>query len=180
MQLEFDLTKEDVIAFNMYHYAHSPSVRRKKWINLVWVIVVLVSVCVLAAIAVERSGGSADFLWTLLVSIPIYIACYPYLLRRAQRKVVERLIAEGQNRDQFGKKQVTITPIEITAAGELTSTTVRWKAVERIEVVEAYAYVYFSALQAVIVPRRAFSSDTEFSAWVETARKYITDERGAR
>jgi hypothetical protein len=52
--------------------------------------------------------------------------------------------------------------------------------VERIEVAVAYAYVYFSALQAVIVPRRAFSGDTEFAAWVETARKYITAERGAR
>jgi hypothetical protein len=180
MHLEFDLTKDDVVAFNLYHFAHSPSFRRKKWINLVWVIVGLVSVCVLAAIVVERSGGSADVLWTLLVSIPLYIACYPYLLRRAQRKIVERLIAEGQNRDQFGKKQLTFTPIEITAAGELTSTTVRWKAVERIEVAEAYAYVYFSALQAIIVPRRAFSNDAEFAAWVETARKYLTDERGAR
>jgi len=179
MQLKFDLTKEDVIAFNMYHYAHSPSLRRKKWVNLVWGMV-LALVCVLAAIAVKGSGGSADFLWSLLVSIPLYIACYPFLLRRAQRTAVERLIAEGQNRDQFGKKQVTITPIEITAGGDLTSTTVRWKAVERIEVAEAYAYVYFSALQAVIIPRRAFASDEEFSAWVETARKYASTERGER
>src|SRR5581483_1910530 len=104
MQLKFDLTKEDVIAFNMYHYAHSPSLRRKKWVNLVWGMV-LALVCVLAAIAVKGSGGSADFLWSLLVSIPLYIACYPFLLRRAQRTAVERLIAEGQNRDQFGKKQ---------------------------------------------------------------------------
>src|SRR5271169_566212 len=89
MHLEFELTKDDVVAFNLYHFAHSPLLRRKKWVNLVWVVLVLVSVCVLAALAVERCGGSADFLWTLLVSIPLFIACYPYLLRRNQRKIVE-------------------------------------------------------------------------------------------
>jgi len=172
MHLTFDLTQDDIMAYQLYHYAHSPAARRQKWTGAVWVVILGLMVWVIPVFLTGSFGQSARTWWPFLLVAPLSLSLFLLRWKSILRRNIERMIAEGSNRALLGRKEVTITPVEITAAGELRSTTVRWKAVERIEVADEYAYVYFSALEAVILPRRAFAGEAEFAAWVETARKH--------
>ena len=175
MRIQFELGKEDLVAYNLYHHSHSPTTRgqkRKGSVNIVLLgLMFWVGPVILAGPSKEHALALSPFLLIIPLGLAIFAWRWPVMLRRN----IERMISEGENRGLVGKKEVTITPVEITAAGDLTSVTVRWKAVERIEVAQDCAYLYFSALGAFIVPRRAFSSDAGFAAWVETARKYRAD-----
>jgi hypothetical protein len=96
-------------------------------------------------------------------------------LRKRVRKTVLRMLEEGKNRGMLGPKEVVIDPVEICAAGADRATTARWPAVERIVTAEEALYVYISAVEAIIVPRRAFASPSEFDAFAEAARRHQSE-----
>ncbi|HXX95274.1 MAG TPA: YcxB family protein [Planctomycetota bacterium] len=172
MQIEFDFTKEDRVAFNVYHLEHSPTHRRNRWTSLLWASAVWVVLWGVLVATNESPGRAARALWPLLMFVPVYAFIYPPLRRRHARRIIDRILDEGQNRAVLGRKRVTMTSVDLTAGDDMKSTTARWDAVERIEVTEAYAYIYISGSEAVILPRRAFPTDDEFQDWIEIARKY--------
>ncbi|MCL4787363.1 MAG: YcxB family protein [Verrucomicrobia bacterium] len=51
-------------------------------------------------------------------------------------------------------------------------TSTAWQAVERVANTGDHAFVYTSAMAAIIVPRRAFSSAAEFDQFVRAASDY--------
>jgi hypothetical protein len=57
-------------------------------------------------------------------------------------------------------------------------TTTAWPAVERIVVDSGMLYIYISSVSAVVVPRRAFTTDAEFASFEETARKHLAEAAG--
>jgi hypothetical protein len=47
-----------------------------------------------------------------------------------------------------------------------------WSGVERVAATDKHAYIYTSALAAIIVPARAFAGASEFEEFVRLARGY--------
>ncbi len=82
---------------------------------------------------------------------------------------------EGQNRRLFARRRLTITPETITEATEISVTTMRWVAVEKIAVDQRHAYFYISAASAFILPTAAFATEADFNEFVQTARRYQRD-----
>jgi len=68
--------------------------------------------------------------------------------------------------------EIALTPAETRWTGAMSMTSTAWPAVERIVVNRDLIYLNVNAVSAVIVPRRAFSQDSDFQAFVETARRY--------
>jgi len=79
------------------------------------------------------------------------------------------MVGEGQNRALFSRHLVTISPESITDSGEFGQNSTPWRAVERAAHNGDYAFVYTSSLAALVVPRRAFTTPTEFEEFVRTA-----------
>src|SRR5262245_40395662 len=170
MQVSFDLTKEDLIAHNLYRQQRSPSIQRqRRMVSGVF----LIGGLALGAVLLTHEHSSASFLaWAMVALLLVTPAILPSSYRRSTIKLVGRLIDEGKNKSLLGRKEITITPVDICGAGELRSMTVRWKAVERIEETSDYLYIYFSSLEAFIIPRRAFAGEADFAAFAAGVRKH--------
>jgi YcxB-like protein len=82
------------------------------------------------------------------------------------------MIGEGRNRTLLGRQRVTISPESITRSSDFDQTTVRWSAVERVIKDKNHAFVYTSALTAIIVPRRAFADTVAFDVFVLKSTEY--------
>jgi membrane protein implicated in regulation of membrane protease activity len=175
MKANFELTKEDLLTYNLSHQARSPALRRQR----AWTVgVCLGAAVILGGVMCLPSAGDfgrvANF-WPVAYFFLAIGILKPLLWRRQVRRIVDRMLNEGRNRSLLGKREVLITPADISTAGELRSTIVRWKAVERIVEEREVLYVYISSVDAVIIPRRAFASDDEFAAFGAACRKYWTE-----
>jgi hypothetical protein len=159
---EYEITKDDIIGFNLYHSRHSPAVRRqylRAWLipALIWLIKLL--------------RTFLDLL-PLFSAIPLYLLYFPWAYHRRLRKMVGGMVGEGQNRGYSGRRRTTISPEGITESGEFGEHRTVWRAVERLVRVNGNLYVYTNAVSAVIVPRRAFENPSDFDAFTDSASKY--------
>lgn len=54
----------------------------------------------------------------------------------------------------------------------------RWEGYERIEHTDHYAFFYESSMTAVVVPRSAFGSQSQFLGFVRLAQRLWNEHRG--
>lgn len=176
MTADYEITKEDLSAFTLYHHRHSPTARRhylRSWIlpAIIWLLV-----CIGLWHLADRQRGTplrtfVDLL-PLFGGVPVYLLCFPWAYRRKLRKIVASMVSEGQNRGVFSRHRVTLSPEGVTESGEYGATSAAWCAVERVAVSDAHAYIYTSALAAIIVPQRAFAGPAQFDEFVRIAQRY--------
>jgi hypothetical protein len=173
MTIEYDVTKDDIAAFNHYHLRNSATARRqylRGWLvpPAVWLGIFLV----IWQLADSQRGTPLKTLRDLLplvIFVPFYMIYFPYAHRRTIQRTIEGMTSEGKNRGMLGRHRLTLKPEGLTEATEVSENTTAWSGVERISVSEEHAFIYVNALAAITVPRRAFPSETEFNAFVSAA-----------
>lgn len=184
MTAEFDITKEDLCAFNFYHHFHSPIARAnylRSWFipACIWLLV-----CLAIWYLADRSRGrplqTFIDLWPLFSGVPLQLIYFPWAYRRKLRKLVAGMVSEGSNRNLFCRHRVTLSTEGISDSGEFGQAATAWRAVERVARTDTHAFVYTSALVAIIIPRRAFASPAEFDAFVKTATDFHEQAGGNR
>ena len=114
MTAEYELTKDDLRVFNLYHHFQSPTARQhyhRAWFipAFVWLLV-----CTGIWYVADREHGTPfrtflDLL-PLFSGVPIHLAIFPWWYRRKLRKIVDGMVGEGANRGLFGRHRVTISP----------------------------------------------------------------------
>ena len=154
MEVDYEVEVADVVALNLYHQRHSPTLRARGADDPVWHprdvprLVAPLAVRPRKCCPVLRDGGIS-----LLVIGVFVLVLGPALSRWGVVRALRRLSSEGSNRGTFGRRRMTITPETVTQAGELVVTTVKWAAVEKIVEDDARAYFFISALNAFILPQ---------------------------
>jgi len=176
MTVEYEITKDDLSAFNLYHHRHSPTARRqylRSWFlpAFIWLLA-----CTAIWYLADRERGTPlrtflDLL-PLFGGVPIYLLYFPWAYRRKLRKIIAGMVNEGQSRGLFTRHRVIISPEGVIDASEFGQTSTAWRAVERVASADGYAYIYTNALAAIILPGRAFAGVSEFEEFVRTARGY--------
>lgn len=166
MEIEFELSMGDLVAFNRYHSEHSPTQRRAR---LAW----RLSVPAIIAFGVVWNlndlvpfllgGGAIAVLW---------FALYPRFQRWSLERCVRKLYGEGKNKGTICGHKLSIAPDAISERTDVGQATTSWRRVEKITDADQHLFLYTGAVQAFIVPRRAFSDESEFRAFIETARRY--------
>jgi len=183
MIIEYDLTKHDLIVFNLYHVRHSPTIRRQYLISLFVPAVIGLLVCIVIwYLAVQTSGTPLKTLLALLplfTFVPLYVVLFPWAYRRNLRKNIDGMVREGKSRGLFTRHRLTLSEETVGEVSEYSETSTAWQAVERVVMTEEYGYIYINALAAIIVPRRAFPGTSEFEAFVQTAMRHRTNAPSA-
>jgi hypothetical protein len=180
MEVEYSLGLEDLLAFNQDRNAHSPTIRRQHLTVQVFFLV-LAGIPWLVGFGMVRLAGPRTLTAGYAVvglAVAVLFLSYPALARRAERRLASRMYMEGQNRSLLSRHRLTITPETITDANELSVTTMKWVAVEKIAVDRGHAYFYTSALSAIILPKASFPTEEEFRDFVETAQRYQHEVAG--
>jgi hypothetical protein len=172
MKATYDLTRDDLAAFIDFHQRTSPAAQRQKIRSL------LVAFCVLLILPVGIVVTSdkpiletAADIWPLLLGPILFaILALPYMRWRT-RQMSNRLLSEGKNKEYYGHCELEAGADALIETRPSGSTTRNWTSVERVETTQSHLFVYTSGIEAYIVPRRAFSSDAEFNAFVDVVTK---------
>jgi hypothetical protein len=90
--------------------------------------------------------------------------------------IMRRQIAQSFPKDRsaaiYGWRRMTIDQARILQETELIVTGCKWQAVERIEVSSHLLLFYIAQSAALIVPRRAFTTEAALQEFVDAAERY--------
>ncbi|MCM8789509.1 MAG: YcxB family protein [Candidatus Omnitrophica bacterium] len=82
------------------------------------------------------------------------------------------MFKEGKNKGVFCKHEITLSPEGIAESSEVAKANISWIAVEKIDLTDKYIFIYTSAASTIVVPKRAFSDESKYREFFETAKRY--------
>ena len=171
MEIEYELTKDDLYAFQWRSAFTSSRARRQGWKPYAFLFVFLLLVGLLQSYGPDGFNFSLLNFAVLLIAFPI-VALTTWLTTRitVRRFINKTLKEEKPERGQLGKHKVVLSEtgvVESTAVNESSRT---WAGIDRIEQNQDYIFIYVAPLQAIIIPKRAFKDATAAEAFLEFSK----------
>ena len=167
MQIHYQLTVEDIAAFNVHHSRTSRLSRRRLRLTQLWGIF-----CTLVVVMIwprwsslERALFFLAFCSFWLLAYPVY---YPWVIKRNARKIY----SEKESKGVLGKHSIAIRADGVTERSAVGESRTGWEGIERIAADGQYVYLYIGPLQAHVIPKRAFQNDEEVEAFLQLAQTY--------
>lgn len=172
MSIEFEISMDDILEFNLYHHQHSPNSRRAYLVLrfVISILMLLISLSFLIQTFVDESS-MAYFLFWLILAI-LWIVLFPRLYQRSIKKEIAKMYNEGKNKGIICKHKLSLTPDMIINTTDFGESKTRWSSIEKIVSTDNHIFIYASAVMAFIVPRRAFSDELKYKEFIRTAKQY--------
>ncbi len=156
MILRYEISMDDLVAFNRYHSANSPAIKRSKstFMILVSGLVVGLSLLIDPPPGIARSVvASVAVLFALLFSF-----IFNRVFRSSLDRHVRRLLNEGANKGCFGWHELEIDNDGLVERTEVNETRHSWQGIEKIAETESHAFLYTSSFMAHVIPKQSIST----------------------
>jgi len=175
MDIEYEITMDDLLNFNLYHLGQSSILRRFRIIVQFLVPAILILILMLTVLTDNFS------IILTLVCVVVSVYClffypsdYPKHLKKATRKVCRERI----NKTATCKHKLSLTPDGITEITVWRKGWVHWKVIEKVVSTDDYVFIYNSAVSAYLVPRRAFHDESQYEEFMQILKqnvRYVVD-----
>ena len=170
MQVEYELSREDLFAFQWRAVQKSPQVKRAKRTYSVWFVILLLFTLFLF-------NSSTPF-HVINVAIPIIsfaiAGCLVWLFekRRIIRSINELVSEEKLDSGLLGKHKIILNDNDVVEMTEVGESKTSWRGVHRLEQSDEYIFVYTTAIGAHVIPKRAFANRNDADKFWEAANHY--------
>jgi hypothetical protein len=177
MEIEYELTPEDLMALQRHVRQHRPKVRRNPLVaSAIWIGVFL-GCLILFYVRDVFELPLVDYFFPLLLGVGagalltlIGLTLYG---KQMARNATQRLLQAGRNAEKaLGWRRIVIDAQGVYNASKLFSTTYQWRGIDEVATTGAHVFLYFTTMAAFIVPRRAFPNERAFEDFVDAARRY--------
>ncbi|PIC64844.1 hypothetical protein CSV79_04270 [Sporosarcina sp. P13] len=165
MEFEYELTEEDVVAFNLYHVKNSKVGKHSlQWQRFVSPLIFFLFAYFLSVFTDMARGplfiafGLTAILWIILY--PKYF--YFHITRQ-----VRKMLKEGKNEGLIGEHSMKMNKAGISDKTSMGETQVQWGGIQRMIEDADYIYIYTSTVSAYILPKRHVYSADGLKAYVE-------------
>ncbi len=180
MEVEFQLTPDDLTALKRWHAKHPPvppQPGQKVLVNVVSWVVAFGIVFGFMVIRAFIDDPLIDYLCGqfpgFVVGAFVVILSHTFVTKLAVRNATRKTLEMGRNAEKvLGWRRISIEPRALHVDTDHSSLTYLWWAVDAITASEDHAFIYFMTTNAFILPREAFRTDRAFAVFVETARRY--------
>lgn len=160
MEINYELTEEDYIKFNLYHIQNSPS-QKKIYLFIRFVLPVIFA---LPIYFIGTGVFQQPRIYWLIIAI-LFAAGWPIAYPKRHKKMVEKqtkkLLHEGDNSSFFGKKTMSIDKSCIKIIGEHTSQTISRENIKTIKIFDNLVILYLSAVSAQLIPTGNLNGETK-------------------
>jgi YcxB-like protein len=173
MEVEYELTLEDISAFHAYYRKHPPASHRR--IDpvgglVIWIVCSLYGLALLAAFALGIDSFLVPILigaWAGAMMASIFNSWY--LKRRALRMALEG----GKDAEKvLGWAQVVLDAQGIHVTSQFSSCVYLWQGIDKIATTDEHIFFYVTTMSAQVVPLRAFADGRAFDAFADMAKRY--------
>ncbi len=168
MRIQYEVTKQDYIAFNINFVDTSKVMRRSIFIRRFFY-----PVFFLAAASLLESVFNVPIAFLLVVVAvmsAVWVLYYVKWFKRSVVKKVEKMLDSGKITGLIGSHELEL------GEGHLTDTTresyTRYESVEKIIATETHIFVYVSQVMAYIIPKHTFKTQEEIELFIEKLETY--------
>jgi hypothetical protein len=152
MMLEYENTIDDIVAFQLYHLANSPTVKNKIRVHFVVIIVALGAAIFLA------TGSWRDAVVpvtaTTLLGYLILQSKGLGLVAQSQGKTLRKSLAEQNAEAICGRRRLVLSENTLNEETAIVTHAIRYTALGEIKDTEKYIFIYVNPLGAIVIPRR--------------------------
>jgi hypothetical protein len=176
--IEFELTPSDWVSWNEHCHSTSPTLRRQFFTGWLMVALCVLFMAILMPAVMVPHAERMSVSITILVVGVIFLALFPMLMRRRNRRLMSAIIDEDTSYNVIGPRRLTLSDNYVAYSSPLTQSIVRWQGITQVYATQNALYILLSSLQAIIAPRRVFASQAEFEQFGARAKECF--ERGKR
>lgn len=171
MEVEYEITGDDLFAFQLRAIKKSPLVKRaRRKAGSYWFLAVLI-ISLLPAIGADGFMISRTNFTFLAVVFPVGTLIYLLIERRNTRRAILELVKqEKPNKGQLGVHQLEINEVELVERTVVGESRTNWAGVNRVEQNDEYIFIYTSLVGAHVIPKRAFTDAQEAENFYQLAR----------
>lgn len=169
MQVEYELTPDDLYHFQWRANFHSPSAKRTQRKFYLYLTLAFLALTLLPAIGSDGLEISHVNLWWFLPLPVLFVTGWIVMRWQTRRAILELVKEEKPGRGQLGTHKVILNEaglVESTAVGESRCS---WAGVDRVEYDRQYIYIYTAPHAAHIIPKRAFNNLHEAESFYQLA-----------
>lgn len=158
MEINFEVTKDDYIKFNVYHIKNSAS--QKKNFNLLKYIIPAIFSLLIYFIGTNLFKQPSIY-WGIaaILFFIVGIIIYPKLYESSIKKQIEKSMSEGDNSEIFGKKKMIIDDETITIYNNSSFEKISKSVIKDIKTYDDIIALYTSSITAHIIPTRYLDED---------------------
>ncbi|KAB8145804.1 YcxB family protein [Chloroflexia bacterium SDU3-3] len=171
MTATYNITEEDIYAFNHYSIAHVPlvkaNIRTTGFTFLLFAF--LLGIIFLITHDNVFVFVSLFGLTALSFSMAIYILVFSkYYIGNTLKGQIKK----GVYQKLLGRQSLTPTAQQLHLITRYSETNYRWGGIDSIELNDTHMFLFVSAAQAIIVPSRAFESKALWQTFVDEVKEH--------
>lgn len=170
MTIEYDVTEQDYLNFNLYHAGHSRYSKNQTFMLRYGAALLML----LAFFVLYR--GSMLAVAIGIVFVIMWIVLFPKYYEGLIKRSVKKMISEGKNNDFIGHQRLTLKDDCIEEATRDSTSATKYSAVEKLCYGYDCIYVYIGALKAFIIPVTAFTDEAQRNEFINTLKEKIGPE----
>jgi hypothetical protein len=155
MKIDYTLTEDDYLRYNIHHFMHSPALRNNRLLLRFATPLLTVAILILLTGPVP---------WTLTVCAVVYIAwviVWPFLHRQSVKRTVAKMMRDGRGNEFVGEFSLELADDRMRGSGNGRVTETDYDRIERIVADGDVHYVYVGSISAYILPDSAFRDEGE-------------------
>ncbi|PIC99123.1 MULTISPECIES: YcxB family protein [unclassified Sporosarcina] len=164
MEIHYELTEEDVVAFNLYHVKNSKVGQNSlHWQRYISPLIFLLFAYFLSIFTDMAKG---PLFATFGLTAILWVIFYPKYFYFHITRQVSKMLRAGKNEGLVGEHSMKMNKTGIADQTAVGETKVQWAGVKQLIEDADYFYIYTSTVSAYIIPKRDVYS-------VEGLKSYI-------
>lgn len=169
MTIEYEITRQDYLNFNLIFLESSKTARRTLLIQRFLGPILFM---ILSYVVSIDSDISFWYWFTVFAIASVgWIIFFPKHTKRTITKRISKMLDEGDNKGLLGRHELSLAEDGIHVVNDYKDSTTKWKAVENISVTEEYILVHVGTIAAHIIPTRAFNSQAEKDQFISIIKE---------
>jgi hypothetical protein len=178
VKIRYSITLDDLVAFNLYHFDHSPTVRRTRF-AAVWStpIFMMVAFAVLTFVT-ANADRAVVFLLFMLVFCVVWILAIPPFLRWSVKRNTAKLYGDLQSKEIFSPQELELTDTKLIKRTAVNESAVLLEWILQVARTDDHTFVFLNAVSAHIIPR-ASVDERDYADFVAALEQRVARVNGS-
>lgn len=163
MKIRFETTIDDVMAFNRFHMANSPTWRRQVWTQSLIIPGVFALLFFFLFFVSDVGQAINVVMWPTAIMLVIVsigsVVFVRWFMSSSLDSNTRKFLAEGRNRIMFGWREMELVNNRLVLKTELMESSLDLRAIEKIVRDENYTFVYIASVSAYMIPMTLYPED---------------------
>jgi len=171
VKIEFDVTLDDIVYFNKYHFAYSD--QTKKMVFQAQVIVVITILALMTVLAYVTRGWYVFISAGILFSVLYVFTAKRDMVRRVE-KTARKMFSRSEDREMLGLRSIEIQDDGIHFKSQASEGKTYWNGLTKVEEDEKYAFIFTGSVKAHVIRKESVRAG-QLDLFLDEIRKKLKD-----